>query len=328
MDKEPFIVRWRVLRHVKELAIIAGAYFVYMFIRKFLVPNIEPAAFEHAVRVVDFELSAGFLWEAAWQSWAIESAKALVIILNWAYIITFWPILITTGLILYVVNRGKYAYFRNIVLLSFVLALILYASFPLAPPRYLPEYGFVDTIQKFGPTWYGGREMHVYYNAFAAMPSLHFGWTVLFGVLFLSMKSKWIKPLGIIYPAMTFFAITITGNHYIIDAVGGALVISASFGLYWLIRKVRANPPPLLTRARPTLARTGVKLNMSFQQWGPGVRAGLANLASYVLPSRSPSRNHKLAFASDPFGNHRKGFQRRSIQIDRILADEPLLNDI
>ena len=68
-----------------------------------------------------------------------------------------------------------------------------------------------------------------YYNAFAAMPSIHFGWTVLFGVMFFSTGILWLRVLGILYPTITFFAIVATGNHYILDAIGGAGVIAIAF---------------------------------------------------------------------------------------------------
>jgi len=100
--------------------------------------------------------------------------------------------------------------------------------FPLAPPRMIAEH-FVDTIKAFGPSGYASREFANYYNAYAAMPSLHFSWTVMFGVLFLSTPNKWIKVFGVIYPTMTLLAITITGNHYIMDAVGGGLLVLGAF---------------------------------------------------------------------------------------------------
>ena len=242
--------RWEVPKHLRELALIFGAYFLYMFIRKYLIPNIELTAFENAAKVVTIEGAFGLLWELEWQSWAIKSAEVVVIFLNWAYIITFWPIIIATGVVLYIVNHDRYIYYHNIILISFVLALILYAAFPLAPPRYLADLGFIDTIQRFGPTWYGSREMQVYYNAFAAMPSLHFAWTVLFGVLFLRTNNLWIRPFGIIYPTITFFAITITGNHYILDAIGGGAVIAASFAIYAYARKVNEEQPSWLVQAK------------------------------------------------------------------------------
>ncbi len=255
--------RWEVSKHLREIALLVGAYFLYMFIRKYLIPNIELTAFENAAKVVTIEGAFGLLWELGWQSWAVESAKAVVIILNWAYIITFWPIIIATGVVLYIVNHDRYIYYRNIILISFVLALILYAAFPLAPPRYLADLGFIDTIQRFGPTWYGSREMQVYYNAFAAMPSLHFAWTVLFGIMFLRTNNPWIRPFGLIYPTITFFAITITGNHYILDAIGGGAVIAASFAIYAYARKVNAEQPPWLVRAKLRIAMAAEHLKNS-----------------------------------------------------------------
>ena len=108
------------------------------------------------------------------------------------------------------------------------IALVGFMIFPLAPPRMVTEY-FVDTIEAFGPSGYASREFANYYNAYAAMPSLHFSWTVMFGILFLTTPNKWVKVFGLIYPTMTLLAITITGNHYIMDAVGGGLLVIAAF---------------------------------------------------------------------------------------------------
>ena len=105
-----------------------------------------------------------------------------------------------------------------------------FVVFPLAPPRMMAEH-FVDSIKAFGPAFYAGREMASFYNPYAAMPSLHFSWTIMFGVMFLRTHNKWIKVLGILYPAMTLLAITITANHYIVDAAGGALLMILAFAI-------------------------------------------------------------------------------------------------
>ncbi len=227
-------LNWRSLRHLREAVIIAGSYFVYMFVRKYIIPDIETVSFVNSFKIVSFELATGLFWEARWQAWIIENSKALVMFLNWAYIVTFIPLLLITTVLVYFKDQRRYFYYRNVWLLSFIFALIVFAVFPLAPPRFLPEHGFVDSIQRFGPSWYGGREMvgAFYYNIYAAMPSLHFGWTVLFGVLFFRMGGKWLKVCGVLYPTMTFFAITLTGNHFVLDALGGAAVILAAFLLY------------------------------------------------------------------------------------------------
>ena len=214
--------------HARELAIVAGAYWVYMITRAVAFDDLGATAMSNAGTIISLEQSLGFFWEPEWQAWAISSAKALVIFFNWAYIVTFWPILLTTSVILYVANRNRYKYYRNVVLISFILALLGFMLFPLAPPRMMAEH-FVDTIKAFGPAFYASREFGSFYNPYAAMPSLHFSWTVLFSVLFLRTPNKWLKIFGVIYPAMTLLAITVTANHYIMDAVGGALLIFAAF---------------------------------------------------------------------------------------------------
>ena len=181
----------------------------------------------------------GLFWEQRWQGWALENAKAVIIFLNGVYTFGYWPIIFTTAIVMYIKDRRSYVYYRNIALVSFCLALIVFATLPLAPPRFLPEYGFVNTIELFGPSVYGSRDMAPYYNLFAAMPSLHIGWTLLVGVyLFRRTKYVWLKAFAVLYPTTTFFAITLTANHYIIDALGGAGVMIAAFLLYETILRM------------------------------------------------------------------------------------------
>lgn len=220
------------LRHLAELMLVVSAYLVYQIIGKFGIADLEAVAYKNALKVISFEAAMGFLLEQQWQAWAIENFKTAVIFLNWVYTLGYWPIIFTAAIIVYIKDRPRYVYYRNIVLCSFALSLIVFSTLPLAPPRFLPEYGFVDTIELFGPAIYSSRDLAPYYNLFAAMPSLHLGWTLLLGVLFLRTNYIWLKAFGVIYPALTFFAITLTGNHYIIDALGGAGVIIAAFLMY------------------------------------------------------------------------------------------------
>ena len=216
------------LQHLREIALVVGAYFVYMYSRALVFSDFQSTALANAGRVIEFEKNAGFFWEPVWQAWAIESARSLVIFFNWVYIVTFFPIVLTASVVLYVTNRDRYRYYRNVILLSFLIALVGFMLFPLAPPRMIAEH-FVDTISAFGPSGYASRELANYYNAYAAMPSLHFGWTLMFGVIFLRSNNILIKAFGLIYPTVTLFAITITANHYITDAIGGGLLMLASF---------------------------------------------------------------------------------------------------
>ena len=88
-----------------------------------------------------------------------------------------------------------------------------------------------DTIQVFGPALYGSETMAIFYNTSAAMPSLHFSWTVILGVFWLRTLPGPFKAAGIVYPVLTFFAITVTGNHFILDAVVGGALAGLCFGI-------------------------------------------------------------------------------------------------
>ena len=229
------IARDGALAHSRELVLILGAYFVYMAVRKLIGLNYESVAVDNAVRLISFERDGGFFWEVGWHQWAVDVGKWLVVLFNWIYIVTFFPIVLTTALIYYIVDRDKYFYYRSVILLSFAVALVIFIVFPLAPPRMMQSYGFVDTFEVFGPSWYAGREMAAYYNAYAAMPSLHFAWTVIFGVLFFRQGGWHFRLLGILYPTMTLFAITITANHYIMDAVVGGVMMVLTYAVYEVV---------------------------------------------------------------------------------------------
>ena len=246
---------------LREAGIIVGSYFVYMLVRRFLIPDIEDVAFDNAYRLIDFEAATGILLEASWQGWLLEHSKAVVVLFNWVYIVTFIPILVVTAVVVYAKDRNQYCYYRNVWLVSFILALAIFILFPLAPPRFLPEYGFVDAIQQFGPAWYGGTDMarSLYYNVYAAMPSLHFGWTLLFGVLYFRMGPLPLKVWGVLYPTITFFAITITGNHYIMDAVGGLAVAVASYASYEVLLRVKPSFRTVLQAAEQGRTRAATR---------------------------------------------------------------------
>lgn len=233
----PLLARWK--SHIAELALILACYFVYLLTRGLLFPDLDQTALQNSLRVVTAESSIGVYWEPGWQAWAVRHAPALVIAMNWVYIVTYWPIVLCAGLLLYIRNRPWFYYYRTVVLISLVIALLIFMFFPVASPFKITT-DFVDTMQTFGPSFYGSPEMAVYYNTNAAMPSLHFGWTVILGALFFRSLRGWLKALGLAYPALTFLAITITGNHFILDAAAGGLLAGAAFGIMEMARRLRA----------------------------------------------------------------------------------------
>ena len=80
-------------------------------------------------------------------------------------------------------------------------------------------------------------------NQYAAMPSLHVGWSLWCGVVIaLVAPYLWMKILGMLYPLLTVAVIVGTANHYVLDAVGGAAVVAAGFGLQYVLLGVGRKP--------------------------------------------------------------------------------------
>lgn len=235
-----------------ELALVVGAYLAYMYARMLIVSDLGAAAFSNARTIISWEQALGFHWEPHWQSITLESASGIVIFLNWVYILMFLPVIGATAIVLYFMNRGQYIYYRNIVLLTLVFALPMFIIFPVAPPRMLVSQ-FVDTIGVFGPGFYAGRDAASYINPFAAMPSLHFTWAVIIGYMFFRSGRRWLRVAGVVYPTLMLLAITITGNHYLLDAAAAIPIIVASIVTLQTIELSRA----VIAEQQPRLALGG-----------------------------------------------------------------------
>ena len=227
---QSFSAAWTWKAHVFELALIFGAYLLYLVTRGLVFSDQSEKGLVNAGHVIAAERWVGFLWEPGWQSWVLEHIDGLALFFNWVYIITYWPVIALVGLALYISNRPKYYYYRSVVVINLVLALLIFMFFPVTSPFNITHY-FVNTIQTLGPSFYGSADMASYYNTNAAMPSLHFSWTIILSVAFARMLKGWFKPLALLYPAATFFAITITGNHFILDAIAGGLLAGLAFAV-------------------------------------------------------------------------------------------------
>lgn len=135
-----------------------------------------------------------------------------------------------------------YRWARTALGFATVLALVGFWLYPLAPPRLMPGLGIIDTVhgvQDFSKPDYGTLT-HLT-NQYAAMPSLHFGWSLWCGLVIAIVAPKlWMKTLGLLHPLFTAAAIVATGNHWILDAAGGAAVVGAGFGLTYLLQGPRA----------------------------------------------------------------------------------------
>ncbi|OIJ67241.1 bifunctional glycosyltransferase 87/phosphatase PAP2 family protein [Streptomyces mangrovisoli] len=161
---------------------------------------------------------------------------------------------LTVLAVLYWRRPVDYRWARSSLGFATLFALVGFWLYPLAPPRLMPNLGMIDTVhgvQDFSKPDYG--TLTALTNQYAAMPSLHFGWALWCGLVIAILAPKWwMKALGLLHPLFTVSAIVATGNHWVLDAVGGAAVVGAGFGLSYLLQGPRARsltPEPRASEA-------------------------------------------------------------------------------
>jgi PAP2 superfamily len=109
-----------------------------------------------------------------------------------------------------------------------LVALAVFWSFPVAPPRMLTG-GYVDLVSSVHglPTWQvGATALHS--NQLCSLPSLHIAWATWCAIAVWQMSSRRsLRALAVVYPFVTTFAVMATANHYLADAVTGAAITFA-----------------------------------------------------------------------------------------------------
>jgi hypothetical protein len=239
-DVVPRVHWWR------EIAYVLGFYAVYTFVRnQFGSASVgSEHAFTNALRVIDVEKAVGLFHEAAIQGWFL-GAPWLLRLFNIYY--GSLHFVVTAAVLVWLGLRfpRDYPTWRNTLLIGTGLALIGFSLFPLMPPRLLCEctFGagpaaaahglphFVDTLAVHGGLWsFGDSGMEAVSNQYAAMPSLHVGWALWCAlVLVPRVRHRWTRALAVLYPVLTLLTVIVTGNHYWLDAVGGAVVIGVGW---------------------------------------------------------------------------------------------------
>ncbi len=219
MDEVAAVLRWRRLPWAFEVASIGIGYGVYALVR-LLVPS--TAAVQHAYTVLDLERGLHIfheLWFNAFLAqhhWLIEFASYYYASAH--FVVT--PIFLAW---LFLRHGWVYPMLRSALVLATVIALAIYATWPLAPPRFV-VVGAVDTVFDHPVIWARGGAAE-FVNEFAAMPSLHVGWAVWCAVAaVVVLRSPW-RHVAWAYPLMTTWVVVATANHYVLDAVGGTVVV-------------------------------------------------------------------------------------------------------
>jgi hypothetical protein len=200
-----------------ELALVLGLFVAYELVRWLAIDDVS-TAFANARRIVEWERSAGIFIEHSVQS-SLMQVDQLSHFLAAYYVWALYPLMIALAVLTFVMNRDLYRWARRAIFLSWGIALAGYMFFPVAPPRFLWEQGFVDVVhgESSGlPFWV---------NSYAAMPSMHEGFAIIFGITLYRLLTPWLGfSVALALPALMFFSIVGTANHFVLDAVAGTAV--------------------------------------------------------------------------------------------------------
>ena len=219
----------RGLRWWREVLYALSFYLIYSAIRNTQGSAAVSAAhaLSNALEIIRLERMLALYHERAIQQFFLDN-RPFIEFWNLFYGTFHFVVTIFALVLLFRKFPQRYRRWRNALAVTTALALIGFATYPLMPPRLLPaSYGYVDTLKTYGSLWsFDSGAMNKISNQYAAMPSLHFAWALWCTlVLVPALRRRWTKALAIAYPVLTLFAIVVTANHFVLDAVGGALVL-------------------------------------------------------------------------------------------------------
>ena len=70
------------------------------------------------------------------------------------------------------------------------------------------------------------------------MPSLHIGWALWSAIALWPLLHRWwLRAAVLAYPMITLLVITVTANHFWLDAVGGVVIFAAGAIIGWGIHR-------------------------------------------------------------------------------------------
>jgi hypothetical protein len=226
----------RALDAVVQIGLWFVAYYLYRLVRG-VVDGRAAESFEHARQLISLEQSLGLFFEPGLQEavpqWLIDVA-------NLGYV--NFHLFGTTAFLIWLYFRRNHAFgfVRNMFMVAMAIALAGYVVYPTAPPRFMPEYGFTDTVVAMV-----GQEpantANILYNPYAAVPSMHVAFALMLGFAGARLvKARVLRMAFFGYPLWVTFVTVVTANHFWMDAVLGAVAAAAAYAI--ALQAARARP--------------------------------------------------------------------------------------
>ncbi|WP_242909890.1 phosphatase PAP2 family protein [Actinomadura terrae] len=230
----PSLRSWTTWRHALRHGLILAALWMVYTLGRALAGRRIGRAFPNSDDVWHLERWLHIPSEASLQRWALHSESGIrAADLYYKYVHFTDFVIITIWLLLW--HPDRFPWFRRVIVLITGLELVGHFVYPLAPPRMRPDLGMTDTAQVFGHAVYGGSyENHGLFNQYAAMPSMHVGWSFLFALAVVTIaRTPW-RWIIVAHPLLMTYTVVVTGNHYWLDGIIGLILLA--IGL-WVFRR-------------------------------------------------------------------------------------------
>ncbi|NQW19484.1 MAG: phosphatase PAP2 family protein [Chloroflexi bacterium] len=222
---------------IKEIALVGACYLIFALVKNLTDPSPVLKAVTNGWGVLRLEAALALNFESFIQQVIGRISVGALIAITYFYVAGMWLGLIGTAIFTFIKNRSVYLDLRRTFVLTMIFGAIVFAIYPLAPPRFMPGLGMTDTVTLLGLDPAPHSDSAISYNRFAAMPSLHYAWALLVMIATFKVGGAWLKAGGILFQALMFVAIIATANHYVLDALAGAiLLMTALFVNRWWTR--------------------------------------------------------------------------------------------
>ena len=212
---------------LRQVLLFCGAYWLYRIVRG-MVDARAAEAFENARQVIDLEQALGLFIEPSVHAWA-SGQQLLIDFASWMYVNSHFAVTTVTLAWIYLRRNERFYFVRNMFMVAMGLALVGYAALPTAPPRFMPEWGFTDSVAAFTGVEPDSASADLLFNPFAAIPSMHVAFSLMLGMTMVRIvRRRWAQVLWWSYAPVITFVVIATANHWWFDAFLGALVAAVS----------------------------------------------------------------------------------------------------
>jgi hypothetical protein len=226
---------------VRQVLLFAAAYYAYRLVRGWIDdPQGATVAFANARHLIHFEQTMGFFVEPSVQAWA-STKPAIIDFASWVYLNCQTSVTLGALVFLYLFHNKSFYFVRNMFMVAMGIALIGYTVMPTAPPRFFPEWGFVDSVADFtGIDPLSTTGANALFNPYAAVPSMHVAFALMIGMpLAVLAKHRAVRWFWTAYPLVVTFVIVMTANHFVFDAILGALTAACAYGAAYQLARAR-----------------------------------------------------------------------------------------